>query len=120
MCRQPASSKTARVCKTMKKSYSMINGLIQRSTSLLMIHQLVVQEIAVTAKWGDANTLRNDLSITQNKVGDNVVSLPVKGYRVISELIHIPHHRTSLLIALNMTLSSRSDGLSTPSILMYS
>ena len=98
----------------------MINGLIQRATSLLMIHQLVVQEIAVTAKWGDTNTLGNDLSITQNKVSDNVIAIIIKRYRVITELIHIPHHLTSLLIALNTTLSSRSDGLSTPSILIYS
>ena len=120
MCRHPASSKTTRVCKTVKKSDSMINGLIQRSTSLLMIHQLIIQEIAVTAKRGDTNALGNDLSIIEDEMGDNVVPLPVKGYRVITELIHVPHHRTSLLIALNTTLSSRSDGLSTPSILIYS
>lgn len=94
--------------------------LIQRSTSLLMIHQLIVQEIAVTPKWGDTNTLGDDLSIAQNKVSDNIITIIIKGYRVITELIHIHHHRTPLLIALNTTLSSRSDGLSTPSILIYS
>lgn len=62
----------------MKKPDSMINGLIQRSTSLLMIHQLIVQEIAVTSKRGDANTLRNDLSITQNKVSDNILTIMIK------------------------------------------
>ena len=78
MCRQPASSKTTRVCKAMKEPDSMINGLIQRSTSLLMIHKLIIQEVAVTAKRGDTNTLGNDLSITENKVSNNVLTIMIK------------------------------------------
>ena len=62
----------------MKKCHSVINGLIQRSTSLLMIHQLIVQEIAVTAKRRYANTLWDDLSITQNKVSDNIITIMIK------------------------------------------
>ena len=56
----------------------MINGLIQRSTSLLMIHKLIIQEVAVTAKRGDTNTLGNDLSITENKVSNNVLTIMIK------------------------------------------